>query len=289
MDNVDEYNHVPTIIMNVLIMIISFYLLFLYLKNPNFRVYLLNYNMILSFSIFLDNALRLITKSSGFFCNIQAVLLVFLDKFLLTTITFYVFLLYLGVIHPQYYAQNEKKIFFTTLIINISISLIITITFMIIYEIKEYNICYCGSGDGKVISDTIITFVLIAINLFCLLKLLIYLSEKIKEVAIGKIIDLDYGRHYSKILLMFLTNGLILFATILIINDIVSDGADLLYISTCLVVDLVYSINESVYKMTLKLFCVNYYNKKYPSIKRDDSLSEDDSPKNSRTSSLSEN
>ena len=286
-----DYNPL-TLVMNVFIMIISFYLLFLYIKSPTFRSYPLYNNMILSFCIFLDNAFRLIHfPENSKLCDTQAYLLVFLDKFLLIALTFYAFLLYLIVIHTKFYTDNEKKIFFINLFLNIGISLIITIIFMFFNGTTYYGpgICYCDDIIKK-LPDTIITFVLIVINIFCLLKLLIYLSEKIKEVSIGQINDLNYGKYYTKILFMFFINGSTLMETLSIINNFI-DGEyiDLLYVSTYLIVDLVYTLNETVYKMTLQIFCVKIYNKKYPSIKRGDTLSDDDdSPKNSRTSSLSE-
>ena len=302
-----DYNPV-VVVLNVIIMIISFYLLFLYIKSRNIDSYFLKYNIILSFAIFLDNAFRLIPHDNskdedgnidgGTLCYIQAVLLVFLDKFLLTSITIYVFLLYLGALHTSYYNENEKKIFYVALIINIGICLIITVVFMCVFKHVAYEggICYCNGTPGKITSDTIITFVLMAINLFSLLKLLIYLSDQIKNVAIGKINDLGFGHYYTKILFMFFINGFTLLETILIINDFIdlgkyNDFIDILSISTFLVVDLVYTINEIVYKMTLKIFCINIYNKKYPSaVQRGDTLSDDfDDTKNSRTSSLSEN
>ena len=170
---------------------------------------------------------------------------------------------------------------------------------MLINGKVKYNegICYCNDPEDnnkkKKIPDTIITFVLIVINIFSSLKLLIYLSEKIKEVSIGQINDLNYGKYYTKILLMFFINGATLMEALSIINNFIEGKyekyIDLIYVSTYLVVDLIYTINETVYKMTLQIFCVNIYNKKYPSIKRGDTLSDDDdSPKNSRTSSLSE-
>lgn len=306
-----------TIAINIIIMIISFYLLFLFCKDSTFRPYLLYQNIILSFLIFLDNALRLVSLGEGTLCNIQAFILVYLDKFLLITITIYIFLLYIGTIHKQYYDTNEKKIFYILLIINIVISAIAAGLIIGIYDIKNYSYCY-GSDEIdrnkgkdhpdidenakniKHIVDSSFSLFLIVFNLFCLIKLLIFICEQIKQQSLGLINkNINIKGFFNKLLLLFFINGFTLLESILIINDklfVPWDYTDFFYVLTYLVVDLIYSTNETVIKMTTKIFCSTYFLKKFtPGIKGGDAISQndddddyEDSRRGSRTSSISE-
>ena len=205
------------------------------------------------------------TTERGVLCNIQAFILVFLDKFLLITITIYIILLYIGTIHKQFYDSHEKKIFYISLIINTVISVIATGLIIGIYDIDKYSYCY-GSDTIiiepnprkenitakkiKRIADTSFSFVLIVINLFCFIKLLITVCEKIKQQYLGLLNkNINIKGFYDKLLLLFVINGFTLLESILIINDklfVPNDYIDLIYLLTYLVVDLIYSINETV-------------------------------------------
>ena len=55
---------VTTFVINGLIIIITLYLAFLYIKSKEFHSYSCGHILILSFLIFLDNAIRLIPISS---------------------------------------------------------------------------------------------------------------------------------------------------------------------------------------------------------------------------------
>ena len=81
----DEYK-IPTIILNILIIIINFYLIFIFFKSKSFKEYSLYNIIIFSFILFIDNILRLIdltdhkrnsqTKTE----KAQAFVLAFFDK-----------------------------------------------------------------------------------------------------------------------------------------------------------------------------------------------------------------
>lgn len=308
-----------TYFVNVAMMIISVYLLFLFFKDSTFRPCLLYQNIILSIVILIDNAFRLIIpESKGPLCSTQAFILVFLDKFLLFTITIYIVLLYIGTIHKQYYDTNEKKIFYISLIINIAISLIATILIISIYDIAKWDDdkhkTYCYGSDTIVITeepyeidknardikhivDSSFSLALIVINLFCLIKLLIFVGEQIKQQKLGLInTDINIKGFYDKLLWLFFINGFTLIESILIINDklfVPDKYIDFTYLLTYLIVDLIYSLNDTVIKITTKIFCSTYFIRKFtPGIKGGDALGDDedydDSRRNSTASDMSD-
>ena len=79
--------HIVTYILNFIIIIITFYLIFLLIKSNSFKRYPCYNITILSFVILFDNILRIIPSDDiKAVENIQAFLLTFLDKILLTSI-----------------------------------------------------------------------------------------------------------------------------------------------------------------------------------------------------------
>ena len=262
---------VITIILNILLILISFYLLFLYLKSTAFHKYPCYNIIILSFIILIDNILRIIItkKLPKAIKYIQAFLLTFLDKLLLTTITSQAFIFYLGVVKTKFYYDNERNIFVFTLIITISIDILITILyFCIINSITNYEdtnkYYYIEGTNTKQIIDTIFNSIFLSFNTIFICILILFIYKKKQQANLGLIEDLDYGHHYMKTLLMFFFNSALFIESYLIIyNKIKIENIDIIYLTTCLFVDLSYTINKTTIKETLKIFCLSIYNKKY--------------------------
>ena len=85
-------------------------------------------------------------------------------------------------------------------------------------------------------------------------------KDKIKE----SMNDTDYEHHLFKIILMFIANSFLYIESFLILYDKLSvpdDYIDLVYLVTCLIVDLIYSINRKVIFESKKLFCKKLCNK----------------------------
>ena len=61
---------------------------------------------------------------------------------------------------------------------------------------------------------------------------------------------------------MFVESYLITF------DKIPDDFIELIYIVSCFLVDLYYTINKIIIKETMKIFCKDLYQKKYPEIKK---------------------
>ena len=263
-----EIKDIIILILNFLLIVISFYLLFLYLKSNTFYKYPCYNIIILSFIILIYNILRIVnTKNLCMIMqNIQAFFLTFLDKLLLTTITSQAFIFYLGVVRTQFYYEHERIIFFLTLIITILVDVSITILYLSKNDIINYNTnnyYYIEANDFKKIIDTIFNSVFLFFNTFFIFVLIIYIYSKKHQANLGIIDDLDYGHHYMKILLMFFCNSSLFIESYLIIYDKIKiENFDIIYLTTCLFVDLFYTINKIIIKETLKIFCSKIYIKK---------------------------
>ena len=269
-------------ILNVIIIIITFYLIFLMIKSKNLRVYPCYNVLYLSIILFIDNILRLIPTASmpEFIKYSQAFILVCLDKLLLTTLVAQTIIIYLGVCQTNVYFKHERLIYFSTVLLNLIIGSAMSITFLNLNGITNYDggadYYYCGSDNRKELIDTIFNSVFLFINTMFTIVLLIYITGKKNDAKLGLIEDLDYGHHHTKIVLMFIINSLLFVESYLIINDIISNYVDAIYLLTCIVIDIYYTMNKIIIKETMKIFCKKWYEKKYPLIKKSDALTDDD-------------
>ena len=202
-----------TYIINSLIILVSLLLIFLYIKSRVFHQYQCYNILILSIIIFFDNILRIIPMNVLVLRHIQAFLLTFFDKLILTTITSQALILYLGVCQTKVYFTKEKLIFCLSLILGILISFILALLYIIIANsqqgeggITNYEdtsiYFYTIDTDFKSISDTIFNGIFLLFNLYYSIILLIYIAKKRKKVRLGIIEDLDYGHHTLKIVLL---------------------------------------------------------------------------------------
>ena len=275
---------VSRIILNIFIILIAIFIFTLYIKDKLFHTVPCYNMMTISLLLFFDNILRLIpSEGSEVFQYIQAFILIFFDKLLLCVLTVQAIIYYLGVIKTTLYYAKEKLIYIISLIASVVISIILA-SIYISYGKVSYGI-YSYSSDSplkRVIDPTFIG-ILIFVNFFCIIILLVYISGKKREASKGQIEDLDYGHHFIRILLMFFVNMLTFIEQYLIIYDVL-DGLpidiDLLYLLTCLIIDLFYTINKTIYEETLKLFCHKTVNKPKNIKMEDDNSIEEDNEEN---------
>ena len=279
-----EAINIVTYIANSFIILITFYLIFLYIKGKEFHQKKVFNIILLGMTLFFDNILRLIPMDVYILRHIQAFLLTFFDKLILTTITSQALIIYFGACQTRLYYKNELAMFLVPLILGLAISAVLTILYIIIAN-KEVgdggitnfdgknNYFYVIGTDLKVLCDTIFNGVFLFVNVFCSVVLLIFLSQKKKKAELGIIEDLDYGHHHLKIILMFILNSMMFIESFLIIYDkMPSDYIDLIYVISCLLLDLYYAINKIIIKETMRIFCFKLYNKKYPDIKDADTV-----------------
>jgi hypothetical protein len=229
--------------------------------NINIRSYPCYLNIILSMVIAVNNICRLITtkKQESFACQLQAFILACFDKLIATTITANSFLTYEGLCDNDYYIAHIKPLF----IITNSIGLLISIVFALIFTIRGTNyfkVCYILGGAKKEIPDTILTSILFILYLYFTLKSILFLAKNMKELSL-KSVEKKYIRtftfHNFRMSISLILCSAFFIVTILIINDSLFFGydyIDITFITLCLIIDLFFTLNQTVIKQTLKCF-----------------------------------
>ena len=258
---------IVTIILNSFIIIISFYLAFLLIKSKTFHT-VPCYNMIIfSLILLLDCILRLIpTKSWAVaFQYIQAFLLSFFDKLILATLTMHSVIFYLGTVYTDTYYKNEKKIFIISFIISGVVSIVLTSIYLKegVHQPDKRYYFYVNQDSFKFFADIVFDSVFFVPTFFCCLILLCYIYRKKREAQSGLIEDIDYSRRFIRVSLLFWLNMATFTESYLIIFGVLQgEFVDLIYLMTCLIIDLYNSINRTVIKETLKIFCKDTYEEK---------------------------
>ena len=266
--NENESIFIPTIVLNFIIILITFYLLFLYIKSEEFFsyscVHILNLSLILS----IDNVVRLLLMPKSWseyeiFRYFQAFILVALDKFILLVLTVQVFIIYVGIMKTEFYFDHEKAIFLTTFLGSLFLSLLFGGLYLL-FGIVKYGAYYYAKGNNtKTILDTIFNSVFLFFDTFFCSVIILNMVRK-KDKIKDSMIDTDYEHHLFKIILMLVANSLLYIESFLILYDklpVTDDYIDLVYLVTCLIVDLIYSINRKVILESKKLFCKKLCNK----------------------------
>ena len=249
-------------ILNVLMILIGLYLFFLFIKSKDFHGYSTYNIIVMSLTILLDNIIRIIPIKSfpTFFHYMEAFLLVFFDKLILSILSMQIILIYIGIMWVETYYNNEKMIFIIGIITCIVVSAILATLYIAIpkdiFEADSYYYCVSDWG-GKIYIDVSFNAFLLAINFFCIVVVLTYFSKKKKSAEEGTIEDLGYKRQFIRFLIIFFINILFILEIFLIIYDLLPGNIDFIYLCSCLVVDLCYSINSNVINETKKIFCKN--------------------------------
>ena len=215
-------------------------------------------NIILSSIIAIDNISRLFTnKKEGFFCQFQAITLAIFDKLIYTTMTVNAYLTYIGLSNNEFYMENIKKLFIITNSISFFIAIVLGIIFLCNGTVN-YNVCYVKGGYFKETTDTIVMSILFVIYLYSSVNSLLFLLRNIKELSLNNSSINGYLIHFYRIFVSLFLSSLSFLITLLIINDSLfmnDDFIDICFISTCLVIDLFYTLNITIIKETIKLCC----------------------------------
>ena len=279
------YYYIPLVILIVMMFIISLFFFILFIKSKAFNKYECYNLIIFIFVILLDCVVRIIPfsddddSSINIFEYLQAFLLVFFDKIILAALTTQTILFYLGVIHTKTFKNNDKKAFFISFVINIVICSSLTILYIYFGGIRLANhrrYLYCDTSELKDISDPIFDSVYLIANLYCSIILIKYLFRKIKEIEKGITEDYDYKHNFKKAIIVTLLNIIIFLESYLIIFGILKEEkADIIYLSTLLLISLFNCCNETVIKEAMKIFCKNKYKQRYGNDKKVEENDED--------------
>ena len=275
MENIegDKYDNIVYPIcfgFNILIVLVTTCLIIIYVKVKDLHSYPCYFNILLSVVISINNIARLINpggNSDNIGCKIQGFILALFDKLMLTTMTIYSIVTYLGIVNLEFYKENEKRIFIISTILSILISLIIAILFILNGVVVYDDVCYVRSSIdetvrnlkvNKEIIDVIVNSILLVVNFYCILRLLIYIikiileSKKNNEKRVLK----DYFFFFLKYLIIFILNNMTFIMVILIIFDkFESEFTSLFYIILSFFIILFYTVNMRVLHEGKNIIC----------------------------------
>lgn len=269
---------VPQYIFLSIMILVTFYLTFLYIKSKAFHTYSCYNIIIMSIVIFLATILNMFVRSdvgsegAQFICGF---LKDFFNKIILTILTMQVVILYIGIMKTEVYYSKEKIIFLVGIFSCAGISILIGILFNSLKmhegkyyeyldnftEIKNKNVGLSEEMERRwesIISiEMIFCGIIFVINVFCLAVVLSFISKKNKDAKAGLIEDLGYCKQLLKFVFMFILNIIaIVVSSIFLTFDVFDPKLNqTIYLGACLVIDLCYSINKTVYVETLKIFC----------------------------------
>ena len=282
----EEEPSIPQYIIVSFMLLITFYLTFLYIKTKEFHTYACYNVIIMSIMIFVGSVIIMIPNTLGndytqFFIGI---LESFSYKIVMTILTNQIIVLYLGIVKTEFYYQKEKKIFIWGIIISSAVSFIISLIFSILkffdskyheylnnYKEIQKDLSEHNNDNVErrfhalIIIEMVFNGIILLINIFCLAVVLKYLTKKKQEAQIGLIEDLGYKEYLIRFILMFIINIIAIAASsFFLVFDIFESPTtnQSIYLGICLIIDLIYSFNKTVYQETLKIFCKKCLNNK---------------------------
>lgn len=239
-------------------------LILIYSLNKKFRSYPFYFNIMFTISITFDNVIRLIPAGRGtgididkektIPCKIQAFSLTFFDKFMLTLMVVYSIISYLGIFKMEFYKNFQKLIFITLTCISITISFICTMVFYYQGISDRSEFCYVETKNNvKKVVDSIVTSILLLINLFCIIRILIKIYQLKKENDKNNIKDRknSFNHHLIRFIFDFFINFITFIYVILLILKLLpfdSFVKDLIYIILSLIVELYFTVNTELLK-----------------------------------------
>lgn len=274
-NDIDAFQIVFTFFMAL----ITLYLTILYIKSKSFHTYSC-YNIIFMSIIILINCIILFIPQN--FGNdgeyegweyIVALFRNFFGKLILSVLSMQVIVLYIGIIHTEYYYSHEKSIFIIGFFACVIVSGVLSAIYSSIRWLKDKNGNYIYDEnddddllDGNTDSaarktarrtlEIIFCSILFVANVLCLIVVISHISKKSKEAKAGLIEDLGYKNQLVRFSFILTINIIaILVFGILINYEILGKYDEYIFLVVCFIIDLVYSINKTVYTETKKLFC----------------------------------
>jgi hypothetical protein len=182
-----------------------------------------------------------------------------LDKLILCIIATNTYLTYYGLCDFKQYKANITSRFIMTNVFSIILSIVVGVIFTTNGVTKYEYICYVDGTEGKELTDNIITSIIFAIFLYCIINSMLFLVRNIKELLKKNKSIAEHKTHLYRMIFTCYISGSIYLVSLLIINDslFTSDTyIDLTYVINCLIVDLLYTINKNMIKETVHLlFC----------------------------------
>ena len=266
--------YVSTFVLIGLIILIVLYVIFIYIKSKEFHSYSCAYIIILNISILIDNIFRIIPVGDDktkykWLQFIQAFILASLDKYILLDLTLQVFIIYLGIMKTNFYYKHKKAIFYITFFTSMGLSFLMGGLFLL-GDVTDYGLYwYTNDNSIKKIFDNIFNSVFLTLNTFFCIIVIINICIRKEEIEKGMLNENDYEHDLNRMIIIFITNTLIYVESFIIIHDVINIKGvyiDLIYLVSCLIVTLIYSINKFVINETKKIFCKKVLLKSKPKI-----------------------
>ena len=266
--------YVSTFVLIGLIILIVLYVIFIYIKSKEFHSYSCAYIIILNISILIDNIFRIIPVSDDktkykWLQFIQAFILASLDKYILLALTLQVFIIYLGIMKTDFYYKHKKAIFYITFFTSMGLSFLMGGLFLL-GDVTDYGLYwYTKDNSIKKIFDNIFNSVFLTLNTFFCIIVIINICIRKEEIEKEMLNENDYEHDLNRMIIIFITNTLIYVESFIIIHDVINIKGvyiDLIYLVSCLIVSLIYSINKFVINETKKIFCKKVLLKSKPKI-----------------------
>ena len=253
------------IVLSVFISVAGILIMIIYGKSKIFHSYPYYFNIFFILTIMLNNLIRLLPgrkdenefkTSTG--CYIQGIILTVLDKLMLTQITSYSVIYYLGSFHSEVFEKHKMLIFLLLSEIGFAISMILATVFSFKGMSVNSQYCYVRTRDNtKYIVDTIITTLLWATSVFCTLRLLINLVKIKKEVAVFNRKAESITYHTCRFSFNLVFNVLMFLYVDLLINKkltwMIDWLKDFIYIFLSFVGEIFFTINTEVWKETKRI------------------------------------
>ena len=266
--------YVSTFVLIGLIILIVLYVIFIYIKSKEFHSYSCAYIIILNISILIDSIFRIIQVGDDktkykWLQFIQAFILASLDKYILLALTLQVFIIYLGIMKTDFYYKHKKAIFYITFFTSMGLSFLMGGLFLL-GDVTDYGLYwYTKDNSIKKIFDNIFNSVFLTLNTFFCIIVIINICIRKEEIEKGMLNENDYEHDLNRMIIIFITNTLIYVESFIIIHDVINIKGvyiDLIYLVSCLIVTLIYSINKFVINETKKIFCKKVLLKSKPKI-----------------------
>ena len=249
---INTFLYVICILFDVIILI----LIAIYTINKkDHSSYYFGFNCWFTSIMFIDNLLRCFPEARGdginsrdvneevsFICEAQAFLLTLFDKFTVLSLAVFAFFSYEDKFHDEWFKENRKKLLIISIIIIIIISVVCTIVFFGQGISDRSQFCYVETKvDLKKVLDSIVTILFFLIDLY--FTILIFIKNKS---------CISYRLAFS-LVINLITYIYVIF---LIIRILPLEGfiKDLIYISLCLLANLIMVFNKELFNY-IKKFC----------------------------------
>ena len=271
-------------ILSIIIIIFTILLIIVFLNDKKIifdknspinyiKIYACYFNVFFCLIIIIDNLIRLIPDKLGvipskdndnpnIICYIQAFSDSLFDKFLLSLMTIYSIVNYLSVFYSIFYKNHLTQIYIIQIIIGFAFSLGLAIAYITEGVSFKDMVCSIHTRTSlKIISDDIYTFILFAINMFCLVSLIIKLTKlKNKFRDENNVIQQKKSQDFLYRFILDLLINIFAFTYIfLVINKVFPRGTykDIIYIIICIIVEIFFSFNRLLYQALIRMISCN--------------------------------